>query len=745
MANLLSEFNKRGIRHGLDTLQVDIEDTSYLSTFFVISEFNPLFTAGKNSVSFNGSNLLKEGSEILVECIDSNGNALYIEEPRSNVIYWDISKFLVSIHVYNETYNGTGKLILVGTTPKGEIVRWVADISIDKTLQNTSKVRFYNKPILETKGILYPVIANDVAVLLTKTITVTGSFYTLPVDPPKDTDSKTINTKKKEIDYRVIFNHAPANYLLPSISPTRSFNTQMEGQSITLMASRIQLPYSYVESEVNLTSSFTIKKVLDNKTIQINEPFFYTYGKDKVTSHIMDGIFTSTYVWVGYNTSSDAYQTFVTNATRASTRIQVKVLYAEMVYRNLTTFSGFIARHKLYKKSKVSNGEFELIVDEPLAASELLIDNITNNKSYALLGKFYNKSHIENYWYTSSNSIELVPIVSPRIDSMKILSSNHLNVNNYAIVKLNSTKNNTAEYIPYDITLQSSKSMDSNFINLKSGAQYALTTEIILDNPSLLSGAKVEFYFTSSFEKIKLERGYIGKFGLKIGEIVAGEITKTKIFTDRQTLFFTPSNDYYGTVVIIPHHCDVTLSNMSLKIYGDYGFSPDVLSTIIPFPISVAGEAFELKAELFDINSTLVYSDLHTVHIFDTAGTSLSGNPINSYAPVTIDTAQGSFTVTNNLYAPNLSSCNIPNTRLIAYHIPSNTPPDPTKGDGEMCYTNIASLGADNNYINIETVTGNITTPVQSIAIKYTGSGAPGGAYGRRIVISSNGTKTEYS
>ena len=81
MTQLLSAFGKKGVRIGLDTLQVDIEDTSFLSKYFVISEFNPVLSAGRNPISFNGSAFLKPTTEIKIECLDSNGNPLYIESP----------------------------------------------------------------------------------------------------------------------------------------------------------------------------------------------------------------------------------------------------------------------------------------------------------------------------------------------------------------------------------------------------------------------------------------------------------------------------------------------------------------------------------------------------------------------------------------------------------------------------------------------------------------------------------------
>src|SRR5512137_88109 len=180
---LLSSFGKRGVNHGLFTMQVDIEDTAFLSKYFDLAEFNPVFTAGRNSIAFNGSSLLKEGAEIKVQCIDSNGNNLYLDYPHSATQYTDVARFVVAIHVYNEAYNGAGKIALVGTTAKNEIVRWIGNISIDKTLQNVSKTRFQSTPTIEARSLLYNVIANDIASQLTSVITFTGSCYGNAVSP----------------------------------------------------------------------------------------------------------------------------------------------------------------------------------------------------------------------------------------------------------------------------------------------------------------------------------------------------------------------------------------------------------------------------------------------------------------------------------------------------------------------------------------------------------------------------------
>ena len=119
--NLLPNPGNKGVRYGLLTKPSEVIDNSHLSKYFVLSEFNPKFTAGKNSFQINGSVFLEPNSEILIECIDSSGENLYIEmartskAPAKNYVYKESTSFVLAIHVYGDTSDGIGKLILYGT------------------------------------------------------------------------------------------------------------------------------------------------------------------------------------------------------------------------------------------------------------------------------------------------------------------------------------------------------------------------------------------------------------------------------------------------------------------------------------------------------------------------------------------------------------------------------------------------------------------------------------------------------
>lgn len=630
---LLSGFDKRGVQLGLLTKSADIEDVEYLSTYFVLQEFSPKFTAGKNSITFNGSAFLKKGSEILVECLDSSGQPLYIESTtKSNVFYKESSAYILSIHVYSETFNGPGKLVLYGTLNTGESVRWIGNILIDKTQQNVSTVRFYTKPTLEVIPLLSPVIASVGD--LNKLVEFTGSFYSHAVKPEKN--SLKINKTNIDVDYRIYSTKFP----LWMTDPTGSFNNQMENFKIDVMVKTIQEPYSYKNVNVDFTSSVKIKKVINSTTIILDDVISYKDSKkNDVIVNVVAGDFYIKYPYISYNTASES-SSFLTSNTKNDVSF-IKQSYADVVYRNIKTFSGFISRHKLYRKSLFSPGDFEVIADEPLEPYELLQDKLTTNKSFDNMGTFYNQHHVDKYWFPSGGKIELTQSSNRLLNGVDISLSNttpalscfDLNsVSNYIILKNNfSYLERNSTYYPYntdEFLSTSGSSYDSNFIDLKKNVSYVISLNAILKkDPTTLrdSSAGLELYFTSSVYDVNLEQNSVKEQPglLKIGFISAFEPIAEKVYNPVDILF-TVNHDLYGSIVVVPRKCTATISDLSLKPYGDVGFSPDTLITRIPFPVTVANEGFEIKAELFDINSNLVYSDLRTISTFDVSGSSLN-------------------------------------------------------------------------------------------------------------------------
>jgi hypothetical protein len=916
--DLLSSFGKQGVQLNLLSEKVDIEDVDASSKYFAIIEFPRVFTAGKNAVSFNGSLLLQNKSEILVECVDSNGNSLYLEQARAqDGQFTDASKFVISVHVFAETYNGAAKFILVGTTLKGERVRWVGNLTIDKTLDNSSKVRFTYKPTLEVRPLLYPVVDTERAsvdyppspagvqatatanilsnvgsieitnggsdytnasvkvnnsgtggsgaaasaelvggkvsrIIVTKPgsgyqtapkITINGngkgaagvallnsvvssvslinggsgytftpsitftsvagvgagaaatatvvdgvvtsivmtsggsgytlvpvvgfqvpakgpapemnipinfsaSFNTLAATPSVDVNRNSINEKQIDIDYRLNIISSPVFPLTEEDFgsqgfPYKSFNSQMENQSMTLHITRVKEPHSTRDIPVNLTASVVVKKVLNSGTVQLTQPFYYTAGSNQFVVNITEGRCFSNYRVVLYNTSNDSAKLFALSPTSS---VPVQESYAEITYRNLTCFTGAVARHKLYRKSALYPGDFQLFSEEKLASFELLTDQVTFNKFHDKMGVFYNQAHINKYWFSETPSFTLTASYSP-INSLKVLIPSFSSADGRSgIIVKNDTLGGSNDNIYYaynegQYNNLSGSSYNSNFVGLKKGVLYVLKTNLSLEKEPSELKAGVQFFFTSSIASITTEKSYDARFGMKIGEIMTGEQVNIKQFRETQELFFTPKNDYYGTLVVVPYHCSPTFSDISLKAYGDHGFSPDIQDIRISFPINVKNEAFDIKAELLDINSNVVYSDLRTVQTFDPNGDSLygtvatSGGTINTV--INVDNTQdgSTTTISGEPYFPDLTSCDT-TTRMVGWHIPTG---DAT--DGKLCYTSVSQLYIDNDdYITIHEYQNGVEHIAKSIAVQYNFASN----FGRKIFIDESGTKETF-
>lgn len=912
--SLLSSFGKQGVELNLLSLKVDIEDTTDKSKYFVVSEIDTVFTAGRNPVAFNGSAFLKDGSEVQIECLDSNGSPMYIEQAKSKVAqYTDVSNFVISVHVYGETYNGPGKLVFVGNTTDDKIVRWVKNIAVDKTISNSAKVRFYNKPTLEIRPLLYPVVdlhkadAEDKAtkysqatatanitsyvdtitlrtsgegytgaptvtidppsdstgtrayasatvadgkvtnIVITSPgskyssnpgITISGGgattdatavtdiksfvdsvtmvdngsgydfipnvkftggsgygatgiaeildgqvigidvtdtggdgyisppivtiedptpttpsdlnvsvsfscdFYAQAIDPKPDTNQYLVNKKRTEIDYRIFATGLTEQETLPILSQTGSFNIQMEGVEADLTITKIQLPLSHRELDVNISSKVKIKKVLDSTTIKIEDPIYYQVGNNKFITNIVEGNLSISYNFVKYNTSPDSSLTIQPDAD--GEKYSVKESYVEATYRNLKPYSGFVARHKLYRRSLFYPGEFQLISDEPLNSVELLTDTITFNRKYYEIGKFYHQFHIQKYWFTSSNNISVTASATPLINSMKINggSPGDMDGSEYVMVKTDTIGgSNDNVYYPYnalEFNQLSGSSYDSNFINLKKDSLYMLSVETIVEKDEQDQLAKLGFYFTSSIEDIKNEESYDPVYGWKIGEIPVTEKTPKKFFKEPQKIFFTPTEDYYGTLKIVPYHCNVTIANLSIKAYGDQGYSPEVQVIRVPCPLNVANEAFEFKAELYDIDLVLIPSDLGNTTTFDPSGASLYGdNQVGNAIYVTnngnvINTTSETITISGEMYLPDLPPvCSLTDYhRLVAWN----------GVNGALVRTPIINVSHDDEYITLRTGSCDslLKIPVEGKSLNVVFDGLTGG---RQIYWTGGTTK----
>ena len=147
---------KKSSSQNLASYEVLIEDTSYYSDYFRVSNFNPLFTSGRNGFLVGGTGRLRPHSSILIDVTDSAGNPVFYA-PVAN--YVEGGSRLIQVEVYNNTPKGPGSLVLMGEAlqmPDGSPIprewqgryniRWKIPVHIEPRRRNTTSIRFISTP-----------------------------------------------------------------------------------------------------------------------------------------------------------------------------------------------------------------------------------------------------------------------------------------------------------------------------------------------------------------------------------------------------------------------------------------------------------------------------------------------------------------------------------------------------------------------------------------------------------------------
>jgi len=598
---------KTGQILGLSSQTVNIEDKTYLSEYFNLTEFSPEFFVGKNALVINGSDKLKIGAEILTEAFDSNGVPLFIEKAISTDELTKKRIIVLSIYVYEQNSVGSGKIILVSTTIENKSIRWSANININVNKITNSKIRFYNQPLIEIEPVLSYAVSSSIE---DNPKTIIGNFLSTPVQPKSDFDIQKFGYRKNLVDYRIIDTNA-------------NFSSSVKNFQIQLYVNKIKDYASFNEISINTTASFLIKDVLNKTTLILDTPFTYN---NKVAT-ITNGNYKIVYNDISYNSNLFLSSSYLQESLGLSGQKQYKKFsYAKIIYKNINTFTGKPAKHKVYRKSLRTLGDFESVIDETFGDTEILKDPVTPNKAFERLGIFFSQFHINNFWFTSSNDINLKYDNQTFIDGLNISGSN-LN-GTYAIVKANTSfTNRNPSYVPYNVSeqlAQSGSSFDSNFLSFYKNTDYTLSFRTSVIEKETTATTKLKFYITSSISSINKNLGYDSNRGVLIGEFSYSGSTTGKYFDQKQNFEFKFPEDLYGTLVVYPENVkQIIISDLSIKVSELYGYTGNAYYIKVPFPVNVANEVFEIKSELYDINSNLSYTNLRTVQVFDPSGSSM--------------------------------------------------------------------------------------------------------------------------
>jgi len=338
------------LTQNLTNYQTYVVDLSPNSTYFRITEFKDTFTGGKNGFLIEGSEHLKETTEIKIEILDVNGN------PK-----------VIAVYVYDDTPIGNAKITILGElktyvdengitqdipdTWKGVYnVKWEKPFNVNKLLSNEDKVRFYRRPEVSITEIVKPIFSNVVS-----TKSQSGFLNGTALAP---------NLGQALSGYT-----APASYLL-----TTTGNTFWTG---SIVGTYLTFP--------SLTYTPLVTSIINSRQVVVQTP----YTENGLVTALEN---------VPYNAVFD-YVEGVDNVKTALTGS-----FAKINLTDLTTFVGDVARVKIFRKSQSEISDYQFVQEIKLESNELLVDLTSTTKNQENYGIF-DETNIKTYWVTSSNNI----------------------------------------------------------------------------------------------------------------------------------------------------------------------------------------------------------------------------------------------------------------------------------------------------------------------------------------------------
>ena len=363
-----------------------IVDTAPNSQYFKITEFKDTFTGGKNGFLIEGSEHLKETTEVKVQILDVNGDSVYYEPGNGVPEYYEGTSKLVAVYVYEDTPIGTAKVTVLGElktyVDDGGVVRdipdewkgvynvkWEKTFQINRLLSNEDKVRFYRRPVVNIDEIVKPIFNN-----VTTIITQTGSLSGI-AQAPRAGQSITNYT-------------APTTYLL-SINDSTNWTGSVVGTNIEVPS----LGYTTLADSV-----------INNKELLVKNPY------------TINGL-VANFENEGYTASFN----FIEGVNNLKTALTGS--FAKITLSDLTTFVGDCARVKIFRKSQSDLADYQFIQEIKLESNELLIDLESYTKNQEYYGIF-DTTNYKNYWMTSSNNLTTTFNQNYLYDSVKLDSTN---------------------------------------------------------------------------------------------------------------------------------------------------------------------------------------------------------------------------------------------------------------------------------------------------------------------------------
>ena len=364
----MARIKKYSPEQNLSSFQTFVSDVNPNSDYFRITEFKDTFTGGKNGFLIEGSEHLKESTEIKVEILDVSGNPIYYEPGNGIPEYYEGISKLIAVYIYDDTPIGLGKITILGELKQyddnGVIrqipsewqgaynVKWERTFQINKNLANEDKVRFYRRPKVGIDEIVKPIFSGN-----PPSVTQTGSIDGIPLVPTENTNLSNFSL--------------PTSYRL-LVASGSNWTGSVKGQTITFD---------------NINYSPTIDDVVNKTELIVSPP----YTQNGLVKSFIDEDYSITFPYI------EGVGDLATALTGSFAKINIT---------DMKTFVGDAARIKVFRRSQSNLTDYEFVQEIQLESNELLRDIETFAKNEELYGQF-TQQILTDYWVTSSNDFSL--------------------------------------------------------------------------------------------------------------------------------------------------------------------------------------------------------------------------------------------------------------------------------------------------------------------------------------------------
>jgi hypothetical protein len=380
----MARIKKYSPEQNLSSFQTFIIDDNPNSEYFRITEFKDTFTGGKNGFLIEGSEYLKESTEIKIELLDVAGNPIYYEPGNGIPEYYEGISKLIAVYIYNDTPIGLGKITILGELKqyddngvkrdvpeewKGAYnVKWERTFQINKLLANEDKVRFYRRPQVTIDEIVKPIFSGNPPV-----VTQTGTVDGIPLVPNEGTDLSNFTL--------------PTNYRL-KVKTGNKWTGSIDEEIIRFD---------------NIDYAPVIEEVVNENEIIVSPP----YEENNIVKS-----FT--------NESYSLEFPYIENVADLATALTGS--FAKISITDMKTFVGDAARVKVFRRSQSNLTDYEFVQEIQLESNEVLRDITTFAKKEEPYG-FFTQPVIDEYWVTSSNDFNVTFNQDVLYNSAKLDSS----------------------------------------------------------------------------------------------------------------------------------------------------------------------------------------------------------------------------------------------------------------------------------------------------------------------------------